>query len=163
MSESTSAARIFCKKCSGEITIPGQYTALGLELFHIGCGPATDTEALSRDLAAARRENAELREQADSQANITETLDALAEVLGVKDYEIHDGTETVEGDVAATIVDILGRAGLWDVEENRKLDAAELRERVGEEIAQFAETAQFYSWVPGILAERIRALTKSSK
>jgi chromosome segregation ATPase len=35
----------------------------------------------------------------------------------------------------------------------------ELRERVIEEIAQFVENEPIHSWVPGILAKRIRALS----
>jgi hypothetical protein len=47
--------------------------------------------------------------------------------------------------------------------EQQAREIAELRERTIEEIAQFLLAEPIHSWVPSILAKRIRALTKSSK
>jgi hypothetical protein len=44
---------------------------------------------------------------------ITYAIEQLAELLGV-DWQIHDGSEDIEGDVRATIRDVLARAGLYD-------------------------------------------------
>lgn len=66
-------------------------------------------------LAAARAEGAQSKDDEEiNQEGITYALERLAETVGAKDWHIQDGTETVEGDVDATIRDILTKASIID-------------------------------------------------
>lgn len=48
------------------------------------------------------------------QAGVTHAIDRLAQLLNVDDWHIHDGTETVDGDIDATIFGVLAAAKIYD-------------------------------------------------
>ena len=129
--------------------------------------------SLSRDLAAARRENAELRERT------IEECARLAEGEVYKEryrkWPFSSGDWSRDGAIPQHCDKIAASIRAISVQpdprkEESKPTAEELqhildskRDRTIEEIAQFIENEPIHSWVPRILAERIGALTKSSK
>lgn len=50
---------------------------------------------------------------------ITYAIAQLASLTGATDWQIRDGSESVEGDVRATILDVLKNANLYDEEDGR--------------------------------------------
>lgn len=103
------------------------------------------------------------------QNGIAYALTALAGQLDAVGWTIQDGTETLEGDVAGTIIDILRKGGVFD-EDNARSEAEPVRvtdemvERACEEAGWLAEpdTAEREGGVPidALAAEEINKASR---
>lgn len=91
---------------------------------------------------------------------ISYAMQQLADLLGVKEWRVQDGSETLSGDVSETAKEILVSAGLWDKNENKKVIAQEMKDDLAE--AYTALRAMTKNCLTGINFVSAKAIHKSA-